>query len=66
MNMKRKTKRPVYIIKGEALDQETVIRQRPLIEDYVRTDLKKYFRKTNATWEMNTKGNFDFRIEFYA
>ena len=66
MNMKRRTKKPVYIIKGEAIDQETIIRQRPIIEDYVRTDMKKFFKKTNMVWEVNEKENYNFRIEFYA
>lgn len=66
MSTKRWTKKPVYTITGEAIDQETVIRQRPLIEDYVRENSGKKFRKTSIKWNMNDIGNFDFKIEFYA
>lgn len=66
MSTKHRSKRPVYTIKGEALDQETIIRQRPIIEDYVRENSGKHFRKTFVKWDMNDKGNFNFSIEFYA
>lgn len=66
MNTKRKNKRPVYTITGIAIDQETVVRQRPQIEDYVRENSGKHFRKTSVRWNMNKAGNFDFTIEFYA
>lgn len=65
MNTKHK-RRPVTVINGEAIDQETIIRQRPLIEDYVRHDMKVKFRKTKVFWDMNNKGYFNFSIEFYA
>lgn len=66
MSTKRKTKKPMYVIRGEAIDQEAIIRQRPLIEDYVREDMHKKFRKTSVSWDMNKNGNFDFVVEFYA
>jgi hypothetical protein len=66
MNTKRKNKRPIYTITGEAIDQETIIRQRPMIEDFVRENTKKHFRKTSVKWNMNSKGNFNFTVEFYA
>lgn len=66
MSTKRKGKKPVYVVRGVAFDQETVIRQRPLIEDYVRVDIGKKFRKTSVSWDMNKEGNFDFSVEFYA
>ena len=66
MSTKRWNKKPFYIIEGEALDQETIIRIRPQIEQYVRDDLKKHFKKTNITWDMNSKGNFNFKLEFYG
>lgn len=64
--MKQRSRKPVYVVSGVAIDQETIIRQRPQIEDYVRVDFKKKFRKTNVKWNMNDDGHFDFRIEFYA
>jgi len=66
MSTKHRSKRPVYTINGIALDQETIIRQRPLIEDYVRENSGKRFRKTSVKWNMNDSGTFDFNIEFYA
>lgn len=66
MNTKRGSRRPVHVINGTAVDQETIIRQRSYIEDYVRENSGKKFRKTNVKWNMNNQGNFDFTIEFYA
>lgn len=66
MNTKRRNRKPVYTISGVALDQETIVRQRPWIEDYVRENSGKTFRKTFVKWNMNQEGNFDFTIEFYA
>ena len=54
------------MINGTAIDQETIIRQRSYIEDYVRENSGKQFRKTNVKWNMNDQGHFDFTIEFYA
>ena len=65
MNTKYRKKRPVYTVRGTALDQETIIRQRSMIEDYVKHDMKKKFRKTSVSWNMNDSGNFDFSIDFY-
>lgn len=65
MSTKRRNKKPVYTVKGVAIDQETIIRQRGMIEDYVRQDMRKKFRKTSVSWNMNDSGNFDFSIEFY-
>jgi hypothetical protein len=62
----KKRRRPVAVVNGEALDQEVIIRQRPLIEDYIRESGKVKFRKTKVFWSMNKKGNFDFTVEFYA
>ena len=53
-----------YVLKGEALDQETIIRQRPWIEDYVRESLGKEFSKTKLTWNLMRNGNFKFRLDF--
>lgn len=65
MSMKRKTRKSIYTVSGTAIDQETIIRQRSIIEDYVRVDMKKSFKKTSLSWDMNDKGNFNFRIDFY-
>lgn len=65
MSTKYKNKKIVHVVDGEAIDQEAVIRLRPQIEDYVRQSGKK-FRKTNVTWDMNEKGNFNFKVFFYA
>lgn len=62
----KRNRRPVLVITGEAIDQETIIRQRPQIEDYVRENMKTKFRKTKVFWDMNKKGYFDFSVEFYA
>jgi hypothetical protein len=66
MSTKRRSKKPVYTITGVAIDQETIIRQRSQIEDYVRENSGKEFRKTSVRWNMNKAGNFEFSIEFYA
>ena len=66
MSTKRKNKKPVYVVRGTAIDQEAIIRQRPLIEDYVKTDMHRRFRKTSVFWDMNKNGTFDFSVEFYA
>ena len=66
MSMKRKSKKPVYVVRGTAIDQEAIIRQRPLIEDHVRNEMRKRFRKTSVFWDMNKDGTFDFSVEFYA
>jgi hypothetical protein len=65
--MKRsRNSRKVYELSGEALDQETIVRLRPQIEQYVREDMGKKFSKTNLIWNMNEKKNFTFKIDFYA
>jgi hypothetical protein len=64
--MKQRNKKTVYVVKGIALDQQTIDRQRPQIEDYVREDLKKKFRKTSVSWEVNKDKTLDFVIEFYG
>jgi hypothetical protein len=61
-----KRSKPVYKLSGEALDQETIIRLRPKMEDYVREDLGKTFRKTDLKWNMNDKNHFTFTMNFYA
>jgi len=55
----------VWILRGEAKDQETIIRQRPWYEDELRA-MGKVFSKTKLHWSMNKKGNFSFSLECYA
>ena len=65
--MKRsRHKKKVYAVTGEAMDQETIIRLRPQMEDYVKTDLNKNFSKTKLEWNMNNNSNFTFTLQFYA
>lgn len=54
-----------YVLRGEAVDQETIIRQRSWYEDVVR-DAGTKFRKTWLEWDMNKSGNFEFKLSFYA
>jgi hypothetical protein len=61
-----KRSKRVYQVKGDAIDQETIIRLRPKMEDYVREDLSKTFKKTDLKWNMNEKGFFTFTLNFYA
>lgn len=56
----------VYILRGEAKDQETIIRQRSWYEDYVRENMHKDFARTDLRWDMNKNGNFTFSLHFYA
>jgi hypothetical protein len=57
--------KPVYIVSGEALDQETVIRLKPKIEDFVENTLCKQFSRSTTLWNLNSKGHFDFKIKFW-
>lgn len=54
-----------YHISGEALDQETIIRLRPQIEDYVKEEFFD-FSSTELYWKLNDKGNFDYEIHFFV
>jgi hypothetical protein len=54
----------VYVLTGEAKDQETIIRQRKWYEDEVAKF--REFASTKLIWNMNKKGNFAFQIFFYA
>jgi hypothetical protein len=58
-----KTKR-VYCVFGTAKDQETIIRQRSAYEDYAKSIGKRY-SSTELSWNMNKKGLFDFKLNFY-
>lgn len=63
MGKKRGT---VYVLRGEAKDQETIIRQRSWYEDHVRENMGKVFSNTKMVWNMTKKGTFEFRLDFYA
>jgi len=65
-NNKRGGRRPVYTIRGTTLDEETIIRQRSYIEDYVRENSGKKFRKTSLFWSIDKDGVSSFSIEFYG
>jgi hypothetical protein len=64
--MKHSRKKKVYRISGEAMDQETIIKLRSKMEDYVKTDLGKTFSNTDLKWNMAENSNFNFTIDFYA
>ena len=55
----------VYSFTGEAKDQETIVRQRPMYEDYVRERNNVNFSSSKIFWNMNKVGNFNFKMEFY-
>lgn len=64
--MSQTTKKPtVFVLRGEAKDQETIIRQRSWYEDELRA-MGKVFSKTKLYWQMNKKGNFSFQLDCYA
>lgn len=66
-NVKNRTKKIVHSVDGEALDQETIIRLRPIIQDYVKNDLNVYFKYSKLIWNKNKENdNFNFIINFYG
>jgi archaellum biogenesis ATPase FlaH len=65
--MKKNRKSIIHSVKGEALDQETVIRLRSKIENYIRDDMQVTFKYTKVIWNKNEHNdNFNFIINFYA
>ena len=64
--MKQKSNRPVYVVTGEVLDKETLVRLRPYMEDHVREGMKRKFETTKLYSAMNSKKQFDFKLEFYG
>lgn len=55
-----------YVLPGEATDQETIIRLRKSIEEYVREEEGINFSTTELFWEMNQdKGTFNFELHFF-
>ncbi len=57
-------RKPIYVLTGESRDQETIISQKPWMEDQVRKE-KGDFSNTTLLWSYNEKGNFDFKIKFW-
>lgn len=55
-----------YVLRGEAKDQETIVRLRPWCEDHVRERKGIKFDETKLTWNMNDKGNFNFKLVFHG
>lgn len=57
-----------YMIHGEAVDAETVIRQRPEMESYVRENIMT-FDRTELFWNLkdvyNPDSPFVFQIHFF-
>lgn len=52
-----------YVLTGEAVDQETIIRQRSWYEDEVKK-MGIEFSKTQLKWNIKNNGNFSFKLEF--
>ena len=54
---------PIHEVSGEALDQETIIRLRAKVEDFVSDTIT--FSRTELFWSMNSDGLFDYVLKFY-
>lgn len=54
-----------YVLVGEAVDQETIIKQREWYEDHVRDNITD-FSKTELKWNMRKNGNFSFKLKFFG
>jgi hypothetical protein len=55
---------PDHIIDGEAKDQETIIRQRQHIEDFVTENISE-FTRSKLYWNMTESGTFQFELHFW-
>ena len=55
----------VYVASGKSRDQETIISQRPWMEDFVRENITD-FSTTKLFWNMSGDELFDFKLEFYS
>jgi hypothetical protein len=64
--MRHSKAKSVYQVSGEAKDQETILRLRAKMEDYVKTDLGKNFSTTSLRWNMMENQNFSFTLDFYV
>lgn len=55
---------PDHIVDGEAKDQETILRQRPTIEEYI-ADTIGPIERTKLYWNMTDRGTFEFALHFW-
>jgi hypothetical protein len=62
--MSDEEREPDYIIDGEAKDQETIIRQRSHIEEFVKDTISP-FSRSMLYWNMTEKGTFEFELHFW-
>jgi len=57
-----------HCVSGEAVDQETILRQRPEIEEYVKKTIGE-FARTELYWNLKEEGvgdsPFVFELHFY-
>ena len=56
--------KPDHIVDGEAKDQETILRQRKTIEQYIEDTMGPVDR-TKLYWNMTEKGSFEFALHFW-
>jgi hypothetical protein len=54
-----------HMVDGTALDQETIIKQRMQIEDYVRDNVIR-FDRTELYWNRTDDGAFEFQLHFFV
>lgn len=64
--MRHSKAKSVYQVSGEAKDQETILRLRAKMEDYVKTDLGKKFSTTSLRWDMMENQHFSFTLDFHV
>ncbi len=57
-------KSPYYVLDGEAIDQEAIIKLRPLIEEEVVKEFGE-FEYTELFWNMLDNGMFWYKLNFY-
>ncbi len=57
-------KSPYYVLDGEAIDQEAIIKLRPLIEEEVVKEFGD-FDYTTLYWNMLENGTFWYKLEFF-
>lgn len=56
--------KPDHVVDGEAKDQETILRQRKHIEDFVSSNFGD-IKETKLYWNMTEKGTFHFELHFW-
>ncbi len=65
MKMISPSANPDHVVDGEAADQETIIRLRPYIEEYVKESWGD-FDHSDLFWECNVeKMTFNYQLYFY-